>query len=113
MGQEMGTEGADSIPIIKVHLTRMKPCQKHSTYRARHGRKCHAFVRKVTAAASASDAALGSYNLLGEYGNGGNKGAGRIEYLWLPTETGQAQLIGLYRNNRFYAIHADPLGTPR
>ncbi len=60
-----------------------------------------------------ADGQLGEYNLLGEYGNGGNKGTGRIEYLWLPTETGQAQLIGLYRNNRFYAIHADPLGTPR
>ena len=60
-----------------------------------------------------ADGNLGSYNLLGQYGNGGTKSAGRMEYLYLPTETGQAQLIGLYRNNRFYAVHTDHLGTPR
>ncbi|MFY8043136.1 MAG: RHS repeat-associated core domain-containing protein, partial [Rhodoferax sp.] len=60
-----------------------------------------------------ADSNLGSYNLLGEYGNGGTKSAGRMEYIYLPTETGTAQLIGLYKNNRFYAVHTDHLGTPR
>jgi RHS repeat-associated protein len=59
------------------------------------------------------DDPIGSYNLLGEYGNGGTKSAGRLEYIYLPTETGTAQLIGLYKNNRFYAVHTDHLGTPR
>ncbi|CAM8625966.1 Rhs repeat-associated core [Comamonadaceae bacterium] len=59
------------------------------------------------------DDPIGSYNLLGEYGNGGSKSAGRMEYIYLPTETGTAQLIGLYRSNRFYAVHTDHLGTPR
>lgn len=59
------------------------------------------------------DGPLNSYNLLGEYGNGGTKSAGRIEYLYLPTESGQAQLIGLYKGGRFYAVHTDHLGTPR
>jgi RHS repeat-associated protein len=59
------------------------------------------------------DGPLNSYNLLGEYGNGGSKSAGRMEYIYLPTETGAAQLIGLYKNNRFYAVHTDHLGTPR
>ena len=60
-----------------------------------------------------ADSNLGSYNLLGEYGNGGSKSAGRMEYIYLPTETGAAQLIGLYKNNRFYAVHTDHLGMPR
>jgi RHS repeat-associated protein len=60
-----------------------------------------------------ADGPLNSYNLLGEYGNGGTKSAGRMEYIYLPTETGTAQLIGLYKNNRFYAVHTDHLGTPR
>jgi RHS repeat-associated protein len=68
-----------------------------------------------------ADGPLNSYNLLGEYGNGGSKSAGRMEYIYLPpstgsgqaTETGTAQLIGLYKNNRFYAVHTDHLGTPR
>lgn len=60
------------------------------------------------------DASLGdSPSLLGEYGNGGTKSSGRVEYIWLPTESGQAQLIGLYKGGRFYAIHTDHLGTPR
>lgn len=59
------------------------------------------------------DGPLGSYNLLGEYGNGGSKSSGRVEYLWLPTETGSAQLIGLSRNHHVYAVHTDHLGTPR
>ena len=36
-----------------------------------------------------------------------------MEYIYLPTETGTSQLIGLYKNNRFYAVHTDHLGTPR
>jgi RHS repeat-associated protein len=63
-----------------------------------------------------ADGSLGSYNLLGEYGNGGSQSQGRTEYLWLPAPTGQgqpAQLIGIYQNNRFYATHTDHLGTPR
>jgi RHS repeat-associated protein len=60
------------------------------------------------------DATLGDNpSLLGEYGNGGNLSQGNAEYIWLPTESGQAQLIGLYKGGRFYAIHADHLGTPR
>ena len=59
------------------------------------------------------DDQISSYNLLGEYGNGGSKSAGRTEYLYLPTETGNSVLIGLYKNNRFYAVHTDHLGTPR
>nr|WP_315479013.1 RHS repeat-associated core domain-containing protein [uncultured Rhodoferax sp.] len=42
-----------------------------------------------------------------------SQGLARTEYLWLPTETGQAELVGLYQNDRFYAVHTDHLGTPR
>ena len=60
------------------------------------------------------DANLGSTpNLLGEYGNGGIKSAGRIEYIWLPTEDGQSIPIGIYKGGRFLAVHSDHLGTPR
>ncbi|MBA3774329.1 MAG: hypothetical protein H0X13_18130, partial [Ramlibacter sp.] len=52
-------------------------------------------------------------NLIGEYDNGSATGKGRTEYIWLPTESGQAIPVGMYRNGRFYAIHADHLGTPR
>lgn len=38
---------------------------------------------------------------------------GNAEYIWLPTESGQAQLIGLYKEGRFYAVHTDHLDTPR
>ena len=59
------------------------------------------------------DANLGSTpNLLGEYGNGGTKSAGRIEYIWLPTEDGQSIPIGIYKGGRFLAVHSDHLGTP-
>jgi RHS repeat-associated protein len=51
--------------------------------------------------------------LLGEYGNGGNKSAGRIEYMYLPLEDGTSMPIGLMKANRFYAIQADHLHTPR
>ena len=52
-------------------------------------------------------------NLLGEYGNGGTKSAGRIEYIWLPTEDGTSIPIGIYKGGRFLAVHSDHLGTPR
>ena len=52
-------------------------------------------------------------NLLGEYDNGSAKGAGRTEYIWLPTDSGHVMPIGFYRNGKFFAIHADHLGTPR
>ena len=51
--------------------------------------------------------------LLGEYGNGSSQTLGRSEYLWLPLDDGTSQPIGLYTNSRLYAIHADPLNTPR
>ena len=56
---------------------------------------------------------LPEWAFLGEYSNGGSKSAGRTEYIWLPTEGGNAIPIGLYRNGRFFAIHTDHLGTPR
>ena len=60
------------------------------------------------------DAQLGSTPvLLGEYGNGGSNPAGRSEYIWLPTEDGQAIPIGLYKKFNLSAIHTDHLGTPR
>ena len=52
-------------------------------------------------------------NLLGEYDNGSARGKGRTEYIWLPTDDGQAIPIGIYRNGRMFAVHADHLGTPR
>ena len=60
-----------------------------------------------------ADAPLPEWALLGEYGNGGSKSAGRLEIIWLPTDDGSALPVGLYRNGRFYAIHPDHLGTPR
>ena len=60
-----------------------------------------------------ADAPLPEWALLGEYGNGGSKSAGRLEVIWLPTEDGGAIPIGLYRNGRFHAVHPDHLGTPR
>ena len=51
--------------------------------------------------------------LLGEYDNGSALGKGRTEYIWLPTEDGNAIPIGMYRNGKFFAIHTDHLGTPR
>jgi RHS repeat-associated protein len=59
------------------------------------------------------ESSIGSYNLLGEYGNGSSTSPGSTEYIWLPIEGGPAQAIGLYRDNRFYGVHSDHLGTPR
>jgi RHS repeat-associated protein len=61
----------------------------------------------------ASQGSLPSWALLGEYGNGGASSTGRTEYLWLPTQDGQAIPIGLYRGGKLYAIQSDHLGTPR
>jgi RHS repeat-associated protein len=61
---------------------------------------------------SYADGALPEWALLGEYDNGSASGSGRTEYIWLPTPDG-AMPIGLYRNGKLFAIHADHLGTPR
>ena len=60
-----------------------------------------------------ADGNLPSYAMLGEYGNGGASSTGRTEYLYLPTDNGQAIPVGLFRGGRFYAVHADHLNTPR
>jgi RHS repeat-associated protein len=54
-----------------------------------------------------------SWAITGEYGNGGASSTGRTEYIWLPTDDGSAIPIALFRNNRYYNIHSDHLGTPR
>jgi len=59
-----------------------------------------------------ADGNLPEWALLGEYDNGSASGAGRTEYVWLPTADG-AIPVGLYRGGKFNAIHADHLGTPR
>ncbi len=60
-----------------------------------------------------ADGSLPSWALLGEYGNGGANSTGRTEYIWLPTSDGSAIPVGMFRSNKFYAIHTDHLGTPR
>jgi RHS repeat-associated protein len=60
-----------------------------------------------------ADGQLPEYALLAEYGNGAASGTGRLEYIWLPTDSGAAIPVGVYRGGRFYAIHADHLNTPR
>ena len=60
-----------------------------------------------------ADNPLPEWALLGQYGNGAAKSAGRLEYIWLPTEDGNAIPVGLYRNGKLYAVHSDHLGTPR
>jgi len=59
------------------------------------------------------DSEIPQWALLGEYDNGSALGKGRTEYIWLPTEDGQAIPMGLYKNGKFYAVHSDHLGTPR
>jgi RHS repeat-associated protein len=60
------------------------------------------------------DGQLGSTpTLLAEYGNGGSNATGRIEYLWLPTQSGQPIPIGQHRGTIISATHSDHLGTPR
>jgi RHS repeat-associated protein len=66
----------------------------------------------IGTAYSYADGALPEWALLGEYDNGSASGSGRTEYIWLPTPDG-AMPIGLYRNGKLFAIHADHLGTPR
>ena len=60
-----------------------------------------------------ADGQLPSWAVLGEYDNGSASGAGRTEYIWLPTEDGGAVPVGMFRNSKFFAIHSDHLGTPR
>ena len=60
-----------------------------------------------------ADGPLPSWAVLGEYDNGSASGAGRTEYIWLPTEDGGAVPVGMFRNSKFFAIHTDHLGTPR
>ena len=60
-----------------------------------------------------ADGQLPSWAVLGEYDNGSASGAGRTEYIWLPTEDGSAVPVGMFRNGKFFAIHTDHLGTPR
>jgi RHS repeat-associated protein len=50
---------------------------------------------------------------VGEFGNGGATSTGRTEYIWLPTDDGSAIPVAVFRNNRYYNIHSDHLGTPR
>ncbi len=59
------------------------------------------------------DGQLPEWALMGEYDNGSATGKGRSEYLWLPTEDGNTIPVGMFRNNRFFAIHSDHLGSPR
>jgi RHS repeat-associated protein len=61
----------------------------------------------------ATQGSIPSWAILGEYGNGGANSTGRTEYLWLPTQDGQAIPVGLYRGGKLYAIQSDHLGTPR
>ncbi len=58
------------------------------------------------------DGDLPSWAILGEYDNGSAAGAGRTEYIWLPTPGG-AIPVGMFRNGKLFAIHPDHLGTPR
>ena len=59
-----------------------------------------------------ADGPIPQWAILGEYDNGSAKGAGRSEYIWLPTQDG-AIPVGMFRNGKFFAIHSDHLGTPR
>ena len=54
-----------------------------------------------------------SSKTVGEYDNGSASGAGRVEYIWLPTDDGSAIPIAMLRGSRYYQIHSDHLGTPR
>ncbi|MES2975768.1 MAG: RHS repeat-associated core domain-containing protein [Pseudomonadota bacterium] len=58
------------------------------------------------------DGELPNWAILGEYDNGSAAGAGRTEYIWLPVPDG-AIPVGMFRNGKLFAVHADHLGTPR
>ena len=60
-----------------------------------------------------AEAGIPSWAMLGEYDNGSASGAGRVEYIWLPTDDGSAIPIAMLRGSRYYQIHSDHLGTPR
>jgi RHS repeat-associated protein len=59
------------------------------------------------------DGSLPAWAMLAETGNGAANSSGRTEYIWLPTDDGSAIPVALFRNNRYYNIHSDHLGTPR
>lgn len=44
---------------------------------------------------------LPSWAILGEYDNGSASGAGRVEYIWLPTDDGNAIPIAMFRGARY------------
>ena len=56
---------------------------------------------------------LPAWALLGEYNNGAATGSGRTEYIWLPTEDGNALPIAMFRGSRYWNLHSDHMGTPR
>ncbi len=58
------------------------------------------------------DGEIPGWAIPGDYDNGSAMGAGRSEYIWLPTPDG-AIPVGMYRNGKYYAIHTDHLGSPR
>ncbi len=58
------------------------------------------------------DGEIPGWAILGDYDNGSAMGAGRSEYIWLPTPDGTIP-VGMYRNGKYYAIHTDNLGSPR
>ncbi|MBC5763896.1 RHS repeat-associated core domain-containing protein [Ramlibacter albus] len=60
-----------------------------------------------------ADGLLPQWALLGEYDTGSAQGRGVTEYIWLPIMNGDPIPIGMYRNGKLYAVHADHLGTPR
>jgi RHS repeat-associated protein len=59
------------------------------------------------------DGEIPGWALLGEYNNGSPQAGPTTEYVWLPTEDGQAIPVGMLRNGQLYAMHPDHLGTPR
>ena len=60
-----------------------------------------------------ADGDIPSWAVLGDYDNGSALAKGRSEYIWLPTEDGQAIPVAMLRNGKFFAVHTDHLGTPR
>ena len=58
----------------------------------------------IGTAYSYADGQLPEWAVLGEYDNGSAKGAGRTEYIWLPTDDQGAIPVGIYRNGKFFAI---------
>ncbi len=59
------------------------------------------------------DNEIPTYALLAEYDNGSAIGNGRSEYVYLPTDDGNALLMGVLKGNQLHPVHTDHLGTPR